>query len=492
MPLNGLLAIGSGLLGGYAQGQRLRQEFDKEKEELGFKKKELEVREGLLRRQVEKDAEETKLKLSEVILGPEGDPIFKHGGGVAGVSQQRSIKDVLTDIRDVYGGGKSVFPVLPKGSTGPFPAPSEAVDLSSLPRGLELNLPMGRRGSIRLKNPTATESQQLGEWAIALQRSGWTPGQPITQSLIDKAATWRLEQAQGRGIGERSVLMRTVIQKYGGLTEEALREYESKLGEIREAEARGTVAGGFTGASREAKAATAEVVAEAGAAGDVAGKLRPVPVPGVAGRPPTAETLPGAAAVTAVQQEAKNITETLQGADRAKYQMFTSAERQANIVKGLYRPDFVGKGFAAFKTGFQAEFDKQATAARADRYVPGGLAGGIREFFGNISPEEVKFRRSIVDIADTILRARSGAQINEEEFQRMIGMLFKVTDEPAVFVPAVERFIQEVRNMKADIARLASTPAARLGEPPAPGTTKFPVQDPNRPRILDIKPRAPR
>ena len=76
----------------------------------------------------------------------------------------------------------------------------------------------------------------------------------------------------------------------------------------------------------------------------------------------------------------------------------------------------------------------------------------------------------------------------------MIGMLFKVTEEPAVFVASVDRFLQEVGNMKSDIARLASTPAAQLGRTPSGQTgTPFPVTDPKRPKIIGpITPNPPR
>src|SRR3990167_719055 len=260
MPVEGIAAGLSGLLGGYVQGQRLKQEFEKERQDLAFKKKELEVREGLLHRQVQKDLLEQQMQAEEVISAPGIGVIRKRGGAIVHPTPRTTLRDLLTG----FGGaeppaGTSLGPDTPSAPAGQPTSP-----LTKLPAGVSLSLPVEGGGTANIKNPTVTEGQQLGEWAIALQRSGWKPGEPITQDLIDRAAAWRLEQAQGKGVGERSVLMRSVIQKHGGLTDEALREYETRLEGIRRAEASGTVAGGFTGPAREAKAETAEAVGEAG------------------------------------------------------------------------------------------------------------------------------------------------------------------------------------------------------------------------------------
>src|SRR3990172_7136035 len=80
MPIEGILAGVSGLLGGDVQGQRLKQEFEKERQELAFKKKELEVREGLLKRQVDSDTAKAQREAQEVIFGPSGEMVRKLGG----------------------------------------------------------------------------------------------------------------------------------------------------------------------------------------------------------------------------------------------------------------------------------------------------------------------------------------------------------------------------------------------------------------------------
>ena len=108
------------------------------------------------------------------------------------------------------------------------------------------------------------------------------------------------------------------------------------------------------------------------------------------------------------------------------------------------------------------EFDKQADQASAGRYVPGAIAGGLRQFFGNISAKEVQFRRAVLDVQDMILRARSGANINEQEFKRMVAAFFSIYDEPTVFVPAMRRFLTEVGATIEDTLKLETTPASEL------------------------------
>src|SRR3990167_6140887 len=179
--------------------------------------------------------------------------------------------------------------------------------------------------------------------------------------------------------------------------------------------------------------------------------------------------------------------QALQGADRVKYEMLVGAERQGDLVAKLFRPEFVGKGFSA---GLTRAWNEQEGAARKGRYVPGGLAGALREWFGSASPEEIQFRRATSDVADQILRARSGAQINEREYERLKKMLFRVTDEPATFLPALSRFREELGHQIDDVRSTASKSAGQLqrerqtgksGGPPAKLQT-FPepmvVEDP--------------
>jgi hypothetical protein len=59
--------------------------------------------------------------------------------------------------------------------------------------------------------------------------------------------------------------------------------------------------------------------------------------------------------------------------------------------------------------------------------------GSIANFFGATTPnkKQIAFRQTVKDLADRVLRARSGAQINEQEFRRMMSFLpnLKLSDE---------------------------------------------------------------
>jgi len=138
-----------------------------------------------------------------------------------------------------------------------------------------------------------------------------------------------------------------------------------------------------------------------------------------------------------------------------------TAERQGEIAKSLYRQEFVGKGFQAFGVGVKKEIDKLGDPV-GKQIQPGAIAGGLREFFGNISPEEATFRGAVLDFADVILRARSGAQINEQEFARMKRFLFRLFDEPAAFVPRMDRVLLQVSTDINNAIKISTTPAEQL------------------------------
>ena len=169
-------------------------------------------------------------------------------------------------------------------------------------------------------------------------------------------------------------------------------------------------------------------------------------------------------AKTIAEERAKLAEQPLQGADRTKFQMLVAAERQTDVIKQLYRPEFVGKGFQGFLGKMRDDIGTQEKLAAEGKYIPGAIAGGMREFFGNISPQEVMFRRAVLDVSDMILRARSGAQINEQEYQRLRHMIFKLSDEPTVFLPALQRFRNEIGNQANDVLRIQSTSARGLLE----------------------------
>lgn len=104
----------------------------------------------------------------------------------------------------------------------------------------------------------------------------------------------------------------------------------------------------------------------------------------------------------------------------------------------LYNPEYVGKA--------------------------GGTLGALREFSGFIEPEEVTFRKILADAQDALLRARSGAQINEQEYKRLLNFLPKTWDQPEVFKPALERFYKNLKLVRASKIKYGKTARGRLEE----------------------------
>lgn len=79
-----------------------------------------------------------------------------------------------------------------------------------------------------------------------------------------------------------------------------------------------------------------------------------------------------------------------------------------------------------------------------------------------VSGQEASFRTALRDSADQLLRARSGAQINEQEFQRLQALLPQATDEPQVFAAALDRFESELRALLQNKLQLGTTPRGQL------------------------------
>jgi len=94
-----------------------------------------------------------------------------------------------------------------------------------------------------------------------------------------------------------------------------------------------------------------------------------------------------------------------------------------------------------------------------------------------VSGQETTFRTALRDAGDQLLRARSGAQINEQEYQRLRAILPKATDEPQVFMAALDRFENELKAMLEQKRRIVAEPRGAAGArqsgtalpPPPPG-----------------------
>lgn len=115
------------------------------------------------------------------------------------------------------------------------------------------------------------------------------------------------------------------------------------------------------------------------------------------------------------------------------------ALRQVDNIEKNYSEDFLGP-----IKGTDAAFELRRRA--------GGM---INSPLGE--PETI-FRQSLKDVSDQLLRARSGAAINESEYKRLNAMLPQPTDEPQVFAAGLKRFKAEMSNMAARKAQLGRTP----------------------------------
>jgi hypothetical protein len=171
-----------------------------------------------------------------------------------------------------------------------------------------------------------------------------------------------------------------------------------------------------------------------------------------------------AAEKTAAETQAKLANEAPSAAAANKIAMLQSVERQIGLVEQNFNPAFVGKGFSTLDDALKAQFDKQEKAAPfgSNKYQAGALRGNLREFFGQGSGPEYTFRASLLDASDLLLRARSGAQINEQEYTRLKGTLPNLTDEPNVFVAKMKRFQDESSTQINDTLKLGSTSARDL------------------------------
>ena len=75
----------------------------------------------------------------------------------------------------------------------------------------------------------------------------------------------------------------------------------------------------------------------------------------------------------------------------------------------------------------------------------GGISGATREFLGvSITKKEVMFRQVVKDIADTLLRLRSGAQINEQEYKRLSKLVPTVGLPDEVFLARLQSLAKSI------------------------------------------------
>ena len=83
-------------------------------------------------------------------------------------------------------------------------------------------------------------------------------------------------------------------------------------------------------------------------------------------------------------------------------------------------------------------FNKDYVGPVAGRY------GQLAEKFTDLPEDQVKFYSTIRDINDFVLRVRSGAQINEQEYKRLTSFLMDANLPPDNFKARLERFSENI------------------------------------------------
>ena len=107
-----------------------------------------------------------------------------------------------------------------------------------------------------------------------------------------------------------------------------------------------------------------------------------------------------------------------------------------------------------------------------------GVAGAIERGTGlGTSPKEVSFKRIVNDLSDRLLRARSGAQINEQEFERLTKIVPRLNTSEEVFKAEVRSFIEELDKIVKIKSSLSEQAGKRgLRDPSGKPAPKQPVK----------------
>jgi len=89
--------------------------------------------------------------------------------------------------------------------------------------------------------------------------------------------------------------------------------------------------------------------------------------------------------------------------------------------------------------------------------IKGRARGAIEATTGKLSDEEIEFRAAVFDMQEMLLRARSGAQINEAEYQRLRKLVPNLNNPPNVFVARRNRFKRAIQTLIDEKRKMAGT-----------------------------------
>lgn len=104
-----------------------------------------------------------------------------------------------------------------------------------------------------------------------------------------------------------------------------------------------------------------------------------------------------------------------------------------------------------------------------------GRYGQLAEKFTDLPEDQVKFYSTIRDINDFVLRVRSGAQINEQEYKRLTSFLMDANLPAENFKARLERFSQNIDwilGLERKMAEASNKTSQANIEPPASGIKK--------------------
>lgn len=152
------------------------------------------------------------------------------------------------------------------------------------------------------------------------------------------------------------------------------------------------------------------------------------------------------AAIVTARERAQRENARMSPEQERRLTMYSGIRQNLDTIGKTYDPGFVGGLPAA--VGFQQLFDtainNSLDQANQGKYSGGALIGRMQAYLGTIPARQARFYRALADTADRILRARSGAQINEQEAGRLLQIVPKATDMPAVFEPKFDDFANDV------------------------------------------------
>lgn len=174
----------------------------------------------------------------------------------------------------------------------------------------------------------------------------------------------------------------------------------------------------------------------------------------------------------------KESTNLIKSGQLKKQDVFSWKQNQRNIAAGqkaavIQEQKPIGEAAGAALAGLDVmttnlnNVDKLYKQSKLDKLqftgpIRGRLGTIGEKYTGNISPEEVEFRTTLADLQDSLLRARSGAQINEQEYKRLKRFLPDYIDPSNVFETKLKRFNEETKAIKQSRLKFAVTPKGQL------------------------------